>query len=197
MYFSISVSSLPSGRESRSKTPWIPSIDHDEIASRNSALTHPKSMKASIKWVIGGVEVSRKLRMSRYWLESRFLWAVSRLLPVEESFDRGRVWEADSGISWLSQSRLDPALGWFFLWLRVRIDELWLDASVSCCRFCFFRWRRFAWSCKIIRVAKYSFFSLSSAANSSGCRFLSCGMCGNEFNIIVLNANEYGLPHFL
>ena len=114
MNLSISDICLPlSPRESWSKTSRILSFDHDEIVSRKSALIHPKSMKASIKWVIGGIEASRKLWMSRYCLGSCVVQVISGSKPIKDSFDRGRVREADSGATfWLA-----TLFCWFFFGL--------------------------------------------------------------------------------
>ena len=94
MNLSISDIRLPLGpRESWSKTSRILSIDQDEIASRKSALIHPKSMKASIKWVIEGTEVSRKVWMSRYRLGSCIVQVTSGSMFIEGMFDREWVWD--------------------------------------------------------------------------------------------------------
>lgn len=121
MNLSISVIFLPVGpRVIWFKTSRIFSIDHDETVCRKAALTHPKSMKASIKWVIGGNELSRNLRMSRYWLGSCVVQVISGSIFVEDSFNRGGVWEADLGArSWVADT-----LGCFFFDL-VRRTECW------------------------------------------------------------------------
>lgn len=159
MNLSISVIFLPLGsRESWFKTSRIFSVDHDEIVCRKAALIHPKLMKASIKWVIGGNEVSRKLWMSRYWLGSCVVQVISGSMFIEGSFDRGRIWEADLGAtSWVATSHCWVIFDW--------------DRRIEC-------------SCMTKRVAKYSFFLLSSPPNKSGYSSLSCEMCGNEFIIL-------------
>ena len=128
--FSISVRLLSDPRESPSKTPRIPSNDQDETARRYSALTHPKSMKASSKWVIGGIVILRKSLISLYWLGSCFLCVISLLVPVEDSFDRGKVWEADLGTPGLSRS--DPARSSFDcerIWETGSTDISWSSST--------------------------------------------------------------------